>query len=77
MDSTKDDNPLNGTITIRYNKTTGQYMVTIYDNGTGQELTRELTDSAVIYGEKGFSFYVKAYAQYRGFIVGTPQTVNL
>ena len=77
MDSTKDDNPLNGTITIRYNKTTGKYMVTIYDYGTSQELTKELTDSAVIYGEKGFSFYVKAYAQYRGFIVGAPQTVNL
>ena len=76
-DSTKDDNPLNGTITIRYNKTTGQYMVTIHDNGTGQELTRELTDTAVIYGEKGFSFYVKAYAQYRGLIVGPAQTVNL
>ena len=77
MDSTKDDNPLNGTITIRYNKTTGQYTVTIHDNGTGQELTRELTDTAVIYGEKGFSFYVKAYAQYRGLIVGPAQTVNL
>lgn len=77
IDSTKDDNPLNGTITIRYNKTTGQYMVTIHDNGTGQELTRELTDSEVIYGEKGFSFYVKSYATERMLIVGPAQTVSL
>ena len=77
MDSTKDDNPLNGTITIRYNKTTGQYSVTIHDNGTNNTLTWELTDTEVIYGKKGFSFYVKAYAQYRNLIVGTAQTVDL
>ena len=76
-DSGKDDAPLNGTITVSYNTSTGAYTVEIYDSVTGRSVSKELTDNAVIYGQKGLSFYLESSALYRQFIVGQAQTVDL
>ena len=76
-DSQQDATPFDGTITISYNTSNGKYFVTIHDSVTNLTLEEELTDTDVIEGEKGFSFLLKTYAQYRTFIVGPAQTVDL
>lgn len=73
-DSTQDSNPFNGTITIINNG--DSYTVEIYDSATGNKITGVITDEEVIYGEKGFTFFVNNGAAYRKLHVGPAITTN-
>ena len=73
-DSTQDSNPFNGTITITNNGTS--YTVEIYDSVTGGRITGVITDEEVIYGEKGFTFFVNNGAAYRKLHVGPAIITN-
>ena len=73
-DSTQDSNPFNGTITITNNGTS--YTVEFYDSVTGGRITGVITDEEVIYGEKGFTFFVNNGAAYRKLHVGPAIITN-
>ena len=71
FDSKQDSSPFDGTITVE--KSGGTYTVTIKDNVTGNQISKEITDQDVINGEKALTIFVHNGAPYRVFHLGQPE----